>query len=66
MIVVCVEVKWSSLTCVTVTCLFVTSLLFSTSIVQTYVLVVPESAIALTIVGVKRVKLQVLLQVKLR
>ena len=45
---------------------FIRNYLFSTSIVRKYVLVVPESAIALTIVGVKRVKLQVLIQVELR
>ena len=49
-----------------VTGVFVTTLLLSTCIVRKYVLVAPESAIVLTIVSVKRVKLQVLLQVKLR
>ena len=44
----------------------VTSLLCFISIVRKYVTVTPESVIALTIVEVKRVELQVVLQVKLR
>ena len=54
MIVVCVEVKWSPLACVTIAGVFITS--FFTPIVRKCVLVAPESAIALTKVGFKRVK----------
>ena len=66
MTVIWVEFICSLLSCMIVTYVSITSLLFSTSIVRKYVLVAPESNIVLITVGVKRVKLQVLLQAKLR